>query len=207
MKQLKVLVADDESLITLSLADQLQGLGHEVVGVAHNGSEAIQMAEHLDPDFIILDIRMPGVDGLETAKAINQRKVTPIIFLSGYSNKDMARRAGESGAFAYLSKPVDQRDLVPAIEIALSRHREMVQLKDEISHLEGTIQARKVIERAKGIVMKRFQLTEAEAMMRMQKISRDQNIKLIKLAKSIIFSEKLQSSPSEKRVESRGKRK
>ncbi len=201
MEPLKVLVADDEALITLSLADQLQGLGHNVVGAAQNGSEAIEMAKHRQPDLIILDIKMPDVDGLETAKVINQCKVTPIIFLTGYSNKEMARMAGESGAFGYLSKPVDQRDLVRAIEIALSRYREMVKLKEEISYLEWTIEARKVIERAKGIVMKNFGLTEAEAMMRMQKVSRDQNIKLIKLAKSIIFSEKSRLGITEKRVE------
>lgn len=203
LKPLRVLVADDESLITLSLAAQLEGLGHEVVGAAQNGSEAVEMAEQKEPDLIILDIKMPELDGLETAKVINQRRVTPIIFLTGYSNKDIARRAGESGAFAYLSKPADQRDLVPAIEIAMSRHREMAMLKDEISHLEGNIRARKVIERAKGILMNRFQLTEAEAMMRMQKLCRDQNIKLIRLAKSIIFSEKLQTSPSAMGVLSR----
>lgn len=193
MKQLRVLVADDESLITLLLACQLQGLGHEVVGAAQNGSEAIQMAEQIEPDLIILDIKMPDVDGLEAAKTINQRRVTPIIFLTGYSNNDMARKAGESGAFAYLSKPVDQRELVPAIEIALSRYQELVKLKAEISYLEETLEARKVIERAKGIVMKRFRVTEAQAMMRMQKASRDQHIKLVEMAKSIIFSEKLQS--------------
>lgn len=207
MKPLKVLVADDESLITLSLADQLQGLGYEVVGTAQNGFEAIEMAEHMEPDLIILDIKMPDIDGLETAKAINQRRVTPIIFLTGYSNKEMARKAGESGAFAYLSKPVDQQELVPAIEIALSRYRDLVKLKEEIFYLEETLEARKVIERAKGIVMKRFELTEAEAMTRMQKTSRDQNIKLAELAKSIIFSEKLQNGRFEKKVESRAERK
>lgn len=207
MKRLKVLLADDEALITLLLAAQLEGLGHEVVGVAQNGSEAIEMADSTEPDLIILDIKMPILDGFETAKILNQRKVTPIIFLTGYSNNDIARRAGESGAFGYLSKPVDQWDLVPAIEIALSRHREMLKLKDEISHLEGTIEARKIIERAKGIVMKRFELTEAEAMMRMQKASRDQNIKLIKFAKSIIFTEKTQIGHTEKKGKSRAKSK
>jgi len=148
---------------------------------------------------------MPGVDGLEAAKTINHRKVTPIIFLTGYSNEEMARKAGESGAFAYLSKPVDQRELVPAIEIALGRFREVMKLKEEISYLEESLEARKVIERAKGIVMKRYRLSEAEAMLRMQKTSRDQNIKLVELAKSIIFSEKLQNGLSEKRTEGRAK--
>jgi len=196
LKQLKMLVADDESLISLSISEQLQGLGHEVIGTAQNGREAIEMAEQYNPDLIIMDIKMPEVDGLKATKVINQRKITPIILLSGYSNEKIAQKAGESGAFAYLTKPVDKRELVPAIEIALSRFHELTNLKKEVSYLEQTIEARKVIERAKGIIMKRYDLSESEAHLRLQKASRDQNIKLVELAKSIIFSERLESGLS-----------
>lgn len=191
MKKLNVLVVDDEALISLSISEQLREMGHEVVGEAQNGVEAIDMAERLKPDLIIMDIKMPEMDGLNAAKAINQRRITPIIFLTGYSNKQIAQKAGESGAFAYLSKPVDQRELKPAIEIALSKYRELMKLKEEISYLEEELEARKIIERAKGIIMKRYDLSEDEAQLRMNKSSRDQKIELVELAKSIIFSERL----------------
>lgn len=191
MKKLNVLVVDDEALISLSISEQIQEMGHEVVGEAQNGLEAIDMAERLKPDLIIMDIKMPEMDGLNAAKAINQRRITPIIFLTGYSNKQIAQKAGESGAFAYLTKPVDQRELKPAIEIALSKYRELMKLKEEISYLEEELEARKIIERAKGIIMKRYDLSEDEAQLRMNKSSRDQKIELVELAKSIIFSERL----------------
>lgn len=191
LERVRVLIAEDEALIALALSSQLESLGHTVLGVAENGHVAVELAKRLLPDLIVMDIKMPGMDGLSAAAAINQERLTPIIILTGYSDQDSVRRAGELGVYAYLSKPVDLRELIPSIEIAMNRFREAMKLREERIKLKGELLGRKLIEQAKGILMRRLHCSEEDALRKLRKASRDQNVKMAEAAKQIIFAEKI----------------
>ena len=191
LERVKVLIAEDEALIALALSSQLESLGHTVLGVADDGCMAVDLAKRLLPDIVLMDIKMPGMDGLSAAAAINQDRLTPIIILTGYSDQDSVRRAGELGVYAYLSKPVDFRELIPSIDITMNRFREAMKLREERIKLKGELQGRKLIEQAKGILMRRLHCSEEEAMRKLRKASRDQNAKMAEAAKQIILAEKV----------------
>ena len=175
----------------MALSSQLESLGHTVLGVANNGNMAVDMVKQLSPDLVIMDIKMPEMDGLSAAAAINQERVTPIIILSGYSDQKSVQRASELGVYAYLSKPVDLRELVPSIEITMNRFRDSMKLRQERNKLKTELQGRKLIEQAKGILMRRLDCSEEDAMRKLRKASRDQNIKIAEAAKQIILAEKV----------------
>jgi len=190
MKDLKVLVAEDEYLILMGLKSNLENLGCKVVGEATNGKELIKLALEKKPDMIIADINLPVMDGLEALRRINEKVFIPTLIVSGYDDEELIDKAKNLGVLGYLIKPIDESDLKAAIEIALSRFEDIKNLKNELEVTKETLESRKIIEKAKGIVMERLQLNEEESMKFLQKKSRNSNKKLIDVAKEIIEADK-----------------
>ena len=191
METLRVVIADDESIRLMSLKAQLESLGLQVVGEALNGKQAVDLVIRLKPDLAILDIKMPEMDGLEAAKQIAAQYPIPVIVVTAYSERVLAERAIEAGVFAYLMKPISEEDLLPAILLARSRFREFTDLTKGISDLKEALETRKLIERAKGILMERRNLSEAEAFRRMQIQSQNENKKLAEIAQAIIMADRM----------------
>jgi AmiR/NasT family two-component response regulator len=189
MDSLRVLVADDESLRVMSLKGQLESIGHRVIAEAANGKEAVTLARELRPDLAILDIKMPEMDGIEAAQTITQEHPIPIILLTAFSEKELAERAANANVAAYLMKPVSEQDLLPAIALAVSRFKEFQSLHHEVDDLRDALETRKLVERAKGILMRRLNLTEEEAFRRMQRRSQNENKKLGEIAEAIITAD------------------
>lgn len=191
MDTLRVVIADDESIRLMSIKTQLESLGLQVVGEALNGKQAVDLVCRLKPDLAILDIKMPEMDGLEAAKEIAAQYPIPVIVVTAYSERTLAERAIEAGVFAYLMKPISEEDLLPAILLARSRFREFQDLTKGISDLKEALETRKLIERAKGILMERRNLSEAEAFRRMQIQSQNENKKLSEIAQAIIMADRM----------------
>jgi len=191
MENLRVVIADDESIRLMSLKTQLESLGLQVVGEATTGKQAVDLVLRLRPDLAILDIKMPEMDGLEAAKVIANEYPIPVIVLTAYSEQSLAERAIEAGVFAYLMKPVSEEDLLPTLLLARSRFREFQDLRKGISDLKEALETRKLVERAKGILMERRNLTEAEAFRRMQIQSQNENKKLAEIAQAIIMADRM----------------
>jgi response regulator NasT len=191
MKPLRILIADDESIRLLSLRAQLTALGHQVVGEASTGEEAVALAERGRPDLAILDIKMPLVDGIEAAERITRTRPIPIILLTAYSEAQLVERAAQANISAYLMKPVSEEDLLPAITLALTRFKQFQTLRQEVSDLREALEARKVIEKAKGILMRRLDLTEEEAFRRLQRQSQEGNRKLAQVAEAIVVADQM----------------
>jgi AmiR/NasT family two-component response regulator len=189
MKTLRVLIADDESIRLLSLRKQLATLGHQVVAEASTGDEAVALAGSTLPDLAILDIKMPVMDGIEAAEKITQARPIPIILLTAYDEAQLVERAAQANISAYLMKPVAEEDLLPAITLALARFRQFQALRQEVADLREALEARKTIERAKGILMHRLNLSEEEAFRRLQKQSQDTNRKLAQVAEAIVVAD------------------
>jgi response regulator NasT len=191
MNGLRVLIADDESLHLMSLRAHLQNLGHRIVAEAGTGQEALALARELKPDLAILDIRMPEQDGIEAAKQMLEERPLPIILLSAFSEQDLAERASDAHVSAYLMKPVSESDLLPAIALAMSRFREFQTLHHEVDSLRESLETRKLVERAKGVLMRRLHLSEEDAFRRLQKRSQDENKKLSEIAKAIVTADEM----------------
>lgn len=181
---LRVLVAEDEALIRLDLVEMLTEAGYQVIAEASNGKEAIDLVETHKPDLAILDINMPIMDGLTAAESIV--KSTPVLMLTAFSQRDLVSRASEIGVMAYVVKPFTINDLIPAMEIATSRFREMLELSKEISDLTQRLETRKVIDKAKGILMKALNLSEAEAFSWIQKTAMDRRLTMKEVAEAVI---------------------
>jgi response regulator NasT len=191
MVSLRILIADDESIRLLSLRAQLSALGHQVVAEASTGEEAIALAANRRPDLAILDIKMPGMDGIEAAERITQTRPIPIILLTAYSEAQLVERAAQANISAYLMKPVSEEDLLPAITLALTRFKQFQALHQEVTDLRGALEARRVIERAKGILMRRLDLSEDEAFRRLQRQSQETNRKLAQVAEAIVVADQM----------------
>lgn len=189
--RLRILLADDESLRLLSLKAQLSELGFEVVGEATTGTEAVRLARETGPDLIFLDIKMPEMDGITAAAAISRERSVPIILLTAFSEAELVERAVEAGIFAYLVKPVAQSDLLPAIVLARARFAEFQSLREDYEDLREALQTRKVVERAKGILMERRGLTESEAFEYLQSHATRQNKQIHEIADAVIEASKL----------------
>lgn len=194
MAAIRILVAEDNDLVALTLEEQLKGLGYDVIAVAHTGAEAIDLAARLSPDLIIMDIRMPEIEGTEAASRINTQRSTPILMLTAYTDRDTIRRAEQAGALGYLVKPVNEAELAPAINIALARFKELQALRSHINELEESLEARKLVERAKGILMQRLGLGERDAYERLRQRARDKRAKMKDIAQAIIEAEELLGS-------------
>ena len=190
-KSLRILLAEDEFLILMALKSYVENLGHIVVGEATDGEKAVELALEKKPDLVIMDINMPNLDGIEAIKKINEKLYIPSIIVSGYSDEKLINRATEEGVLYYLLKPIDIKELKIAINISMAKFEEIQKLHDELNDTKIALDARKHIEKAKGIIMKRMNLQEPEAMKRLQKMSRDNNKKLVVVAKELIQAESL----------------
>ena len=180
----RILVAEDETLIRMDLVEMLQEAGYEVVGAASDGSEAVSLAESLKPDLTILDVKMPVLDGISAAEKIIS--ISPVLMLTAFSQKDLVERARDAGAMAYVVKPFTINDLVPAIEISISRHKQMTSLEAEVADLHDRLETRKVIDRAKGILMKALNLSEPEAFSWIQRAAMDRRITMKEVSEAVI---------------------
>ncbi len=188
LEALRIVIADDEPIIRLDLRKTLENMGHQVVGEAGDGAKAVEIARELKPDIIILDIKMPEMDGIEAAKMLTTEGVAPVLLLTAYSQKDLVDRAKDAGVFAYLVKPFKEADLLPAMEIAISRYEEFVELENEVSDLENKLDTRKSVDRAKGILMDQYGLKEQEAFRRIQIQSMNTRKSMREIAEAIIIA-------------------
>jgi two-component system, response regulator PdtaR len=187
----RVLLAEDEALIRLDLKEMLQEEGYDVVGEAGDGESAVKLAEQLRPDLIILDVKMPGMDGITAAERIAASRIAPVVILTAFSQRDLVERARDAGAMAYLVKPFQKRDLLPAIEMAVSRHAEIVSLESEVSTLGERLEARKIVERAKGVLQAEHGLSEPEAFRWIQRTSMNRRSTMRSVAEAVIAGELL----------------
>jgi response regulator NasT len=182
--QYRILVAEDETLIRMDLVEMLTEAGYEVIAQASNGEEAINLANLHKPDLAILDVKMPVLDGISAAEKIIT--VAPVLMLTAFSQKDLVDRARDAGAMAYVVKPFTINDLTPAIEISISRHRQMKSLEAEVADLHDRLETRKVIDRAKGILMQALNLSEPQAFSWIQKAAMDRRITMKEVAEAVI---------------------
>jgi AmiR/NasT family two-component response regulator len=191
----RVLIAEDEALIRLDLAEMLVEEGYDVVGEAGDGETACRLAEELKPDLVILDIKMPIMDGLAAAEKIAGERIAPVVILTAFSQRDLVERARAAGAMAYLVKPFQKSDLVPAIEIALSRFSEISSLEAEVASLSDRLETRKLVERAKGRLMTAYAMTEPQAFKWIQRMAMDHRMTMREVADRILAEAADQPGP------------
>jgi len=182
----RVLVAEDDSLIRMDLVEMLREEGYDVVGEAPNGQVAVELTESLRPDLVIMDIKMPVRDGIDAATEIAQKRLAPVVMLTAFSQRDFIEKARDAGAMAYLVKPFSKADLAPAIEVAVSRYRELAALEAEVESVQETLEARKLIDRAKGLLMSQHAMTEPEAFAWIQRAAMDRRTTMRQVAEVVI---------------------
>lgn len=182
----RVVVAEDEAVIRLDIVEMLREVGYDVVGEAADGESAIRLAEELRPDLVVMDIKMPILDGISAAERIAQARIAPVVLLTAFSQKELVERARDAGAMAYVVKPFTAADLIPALEIALSRHAEISSLESEISDLTERFETRKLVERAKSLLQTSMGLSEPEAFRWIQKTSMDRRLTMREVAETVL---------------------
>ncbi len=180
-----MVVAEDESLIRMDIVETLRDQGFDVVGEAGDGNRAVELAFELRPDLIVMDIKMPDLDGLSAAEKISELKI-PVVLLTAFSQQELVTRAAEVGAMAFLVKPFSPQDLIPAIEIAISRHSQLIALETEVADLGERLETRKLVERAKGVLSEKMKLTEPEAFRWIQKASMDRRLSMADVARTVL---------------------
>lgn len=180
------MIAEDEALIRLDLAEMLAEEGYDVVGQAGDGEEAIELAMELRPDLVVMDVKMPKLDGIAAASQIAQARIAPVVMLTAFSQRELVERARESGAMAYLVKPFTKSDLVPAIEMAMSRFAEIKALEHEVGDLTDQLATRKAIERAKGLLQEALSISEPEAFRWIQRTAMDLRLTMQQVAQGVI---------------------
>ncbi|MDY6029906.1 MAG: response regulator [Acidaminococcaceae bacterium] len=186
MSEYKILIADDEALLRLDLREMLTEGGHIVIGEAVDGEKAVALTRKLRPDLVIMDVRMPVMDGITAAEQIVAEQLAPVLLLTAYSQADVVDRAASAGVISYLVKPVREEQLFPTVEIAVARFRELHRMNEELLGLRDDLETRKLLDRAKGILMTSHKITEQEAYRRMQKYSMLKGVSMKKLAADII---------------------
>lgn len=192
-EQTRILIADDESLIRMNLREMLGQQGYDVVAEASTGQGAVDLARKIRPDLVLLDIKMPDLDGLEAAKMIVSEEIAPVVLLTAYSDDELVVTAKAAGVSGYLVKPIRETELSPVIEIALARHEDLRELRQKVLDLEDALETRKLVERAKGVLMEAHGLSEADAFHRMRKTSMDNRKSMREVAEAILLSHKIQT--------------
>jgi two-component system, response regulator PdtaR len=182
----RVLIAEDEALIRLDLAEMLREEGYDVVGEAGDGQEAVELAESLKPDLVIMDVKMPRRDGIDAAAEIAEKRIAPIVVLTAFSQRDLVERARDAGAMAYLVKPFSISDLIPAIELAVSRFGELAALENEVATLSERLETRKLVERAKGLLQAKQGMSEPEAFKWIQRAAMDRRTTMKRVAEVVL---------------------
>jgi response regulator NasT len=185
VRRVRVLIAEDEALIRMDLREMLEEEGHEVVGEARDGAEAVTLARAARPDIVFMDVKMPNVDGIEAARAIAEESIAPVVMVTAFSQASLVEEAARAGAMGYVVKPFSRNDIVPAMQVAVSRYAEMGVLSQQLGDLEERLKTRKVLDRAKGILMAGG-LSEPEAFHRLQKLAMDKRKSLREVADAVI---------------------
>jgi len=189
----RIIIAEDEALVRLDLKESLESLGYLVVGEARDGVSAVNMARELRPDVVVMDIKMPQMDGIEAARILTQEKIAPVLLITAYGQQELVERAKSAGVVGYLIKPWKEMDLAPAIEVALARFGEFRALETEVQDLEMALETRKLVDRAKGILMDTQGLTEAVAFRKIQKMSMNTRKSMKEVAEAIILARQLEA--------------
>jgi response regulator NasT len=182
----RVVIAEDEALIRLDLAEMLAEEGYDVVGQAADGQTAVELAEQLRPDLVVLDVKMPGLDGNTAAQRIAEQRIAPVVILTAFSQRELVERARDAGAMAYLVKPFNKHDLVPAVEMAVSRFAELQMLEAEVADLTERLETRKLVERAKSVLQQQLELSEPDAFRWIQKTAMDLRLSMKQVAEGVI---------------------
>lgn len=188
VNQLRLVIADDESIIRMNLRETLVGLGYLVVGDAGDGLSAIHLARELRPDLVIMDIKMPKLDGIQAAKVLTEEKIAPVLLLTAYSDRELVDRARDAGVVNYIVKPFREAELLPAIEIALARFAEFNTINKELVDLKDTMETRKLVERAKGVLMDTQGLKEQDAFRKIQQLSMNTRKSMREIAQAILLT-------------------
>jgi response regulator NasT len=187
-----VVIADDDPIIRMDLREMLAGMGYNVQGEAGDGKSAVELARKVQPDLVIMDIRMPELDGIEAARLLTSESIAPVLLLTAYSEPDLVQRAAQAGVIGYLVKPFREAQLGPAIEVTLARFREFEQVQKELGDIKSALEARKTIDRAKGLLMDRYGLSESEAFRRIQKRSMDSRRTMREVAEAILLASEME---------------
>ena len=182
----RILVAEDEAIIRLDLAEMLGEAGYDVVGQASNGEQAVELATALRPDLVIMDVKMPVLDGISAAEQIGKERICPVVMLTAFSQTELVERARDAGVMAYIVKPFTATDVVPAIDIALSRWGELKELESEVADLGERLETRKAVDRAKGVLMAKLKITESEAFRWIQKTAMDRRMGMREVAEAVV---------------------
>lgn len=190
----RILIVDDESLIRLDLREMLSHLGYDVVGEASDGNVAVELARKLKPDLVIMDIRMPGVDGITAAESLTRERIAPVLLLTAYSDQALVERAKDAGVVGYVVKPFRQAELSPVIDLSLARFAEFQALEREVGDLREALESRKVVERAKGVLMENHGLAESEAFHRIRRTSMDMRKSMREVAEAILLTQEMERS-------------
>ncbi|MEA3346045.1 MAG: response regulator [Chloroflexota bacterium] len=194
MERTRVIIADDESIIRMDVREMLTNLGYLVVGEVGDGRSAVNLARELKPDIVVMDIKMPNMDGIEAAKILTEEKIAPVLLLTAYSQRELVERAKEAGVAGYIVKPFQESDLAPAIEVVLARFREFQALEQEVEDLGEALETRKLVDRAKGILMDTQDLKESEAFHKIQKMSMNTRKPMKQVAEAIILAQEAQQA-------------
>lgn len=192
MAPTRILIAEDESIPRMDLREMLENLGYAIVGEAADGRTAINLARELHPDLVIMDIMMPEVDGIAAARVLTEERIAPVLVVTAYQHRELVEGAKEAGVLAYVSKPFSEAQLVPAIEVALARFREFRALEQELGDTKAALETRRIVERAKGVLMDRHGLREEEAYRRIQKLSMDTRKSMREVAEAILLTRQLE---------------
>lgn len=191
MAQTRLVIADDESIIRMNLKETLVGLGYLVVGEAGDGVSVINLSRELRPDLVLMDIKMPKLDGIQAAKILTEERIAPVLLLTAYSDRELVERAKEAGVVNYVVKPFREAELLPAIEIAMARYEEFLEMDQQLADLKETLDTRKLVERAKGILMDAQGLKEAEAFRKIQQLSMNTRKSMKEIAQAILLANEI----------------
>ena len=191
-QQLRLVIADDESLIRMNLKETLVGLGYLVVGEAGDGVSVVNLARELRPDLVIMDIKMPKLDGIQAAKVLTEERIAPVLLLTAYSDRELVDRAREAGVVSYIVKPFRDGELLPAIEIALARYAEFREMDKQLDDLKDALETRKLVDRAKGVLMDTQGLKEQEAVRKIQQLSMNSRKSMREVAQAILLTAQIE---------------